>query len=46
MNHLVSFVPETRVESTGDKPDGYAILSAVRLALRAASESEKPRQVC
>ena len=46
MNHLVSPVAQTRVESTGDKPDGYAILRAVRLALRAASESEKPRQAC
>lgn len=41
MNHLVSLVPQTGVESTGDKPDGYAILSAVRLA---AVRSERVRE--
>ena len=45
-NHLASLVGLMRMESTGDKPGGYAILNALSsalftLALRAASESEQ-----
>jgi AraC family transcriptional activator of mtrCDE len=44
--HLASLVGLMRMESTGDKPGGYAILNALSsalftLALRAASESEQ-----
>ena len=44
-NHLASLVGLMRMESTGDKPGGYAILNALSsalfaLAVRAASESE------
>ncbi len=45
-NHLASLVGLMRMESSGDKPGGYAILNALSsalftLALRAASESEQ-----
>jgi AraC family transcriptional activator of mtrCDE len=45
-NHLASLVGLMRMESTGDKPGGSAILNALTsalftLALRAASESEQ-----
>lgn len=45
-NHLASLVGLMRMESTGDKPGGYAMLNALSFALftlvlRAASESEQ-----
>jgi len=45
-NHLASLVGLMRMESTGDKPGGYAMLNALTsalftLVLRAASESEQ-----
>jgi AraC family transcriptional regulator, activator of mtrCDE len=46
-SHLASLVGLMRMESTGDKPGGYAILNALTSALftlvmRAACESEQP----